>query len=182
MGVKRSGCSIRPCAPTGASYCTLEVTDCPTSTKPFGKASCHFQKKKAGKRPLPPVSGLNSSKATWRLANCSAALASLREPITHVRVPPACCSGTRECPLLLRACDHGTTIFPVLGLRLPGHRFLSPLLRPLPKALLRWPLCAGPTGLFSYLRASPFLIGPGLDHWPAPLLVKGVYTCYLCVR
>lgn len=133
----------------------------------------------------PPGSGLNSSKATWRLANCSAAAASLRAPVAHVQVPPVCLSGTRECPLLLRACDHGTPISPVLGLRLPGHRFLSPLLRPLPKALLRWPLCAGPPGRFSYLRASSFLNGPGLDHWPPPLAVKGIYTCYLltyCVK
>lgn len=38
----------------GESYCTLEVTDCPTSTKPFEKASCHFQKKKSRKMTFPP--------------------------------------------------------------------------------------------------------------------------------
>lgn len=167
------------------SYCTLETAGCITSTTAFGKASCRFQKKKSRTMTSPPGSGLNSSKATWRLANCSAAAASLRAPVAHVQVPPVCLSGTRECPLLLRACDHGTPISPVLGLRLPGHRFLSPLLRPLPKALLRWPLCAGPPGRFSYLRASSFLNGPGLDHWPPPLAVKGICTRYslmYCVK
>lgn len=80
------------------SYCTLETINWITSTKPFGKPSCHFQKSR--KMTFPPISGLNPPNSMWRVTNGSAAPASPKER-HHTGPTATCLSGTRKCPPLL---------------------------------------------------------------------------------
>lgn len=168
------------------SYCTLETINWITSTKPFGKPSCHFQKSR--KMTFPPISGLNPPNSMWRVTNGSAALASPKECITQDQLPPVC-QEHASALLSFSPCHHRTTTFPELGLRLQGRQTPLPAPqpcqpRPLPRALPRRPLCAGPTEPSSSFHASPFLICPGRDHRPpllaqmsAPVSPSYLYVC-----